>query len=599
MRKRVLSITAAFVLCIFTAFFVACTDPGVTEENLTETEYPLRNLSGEFTVEDTNLKTYYKEESSVPYVGVEDFLSALDGVFDSSGLRMAVSEESGEYVLYHEDEQFGTFVANWKEDTVTISGIDFFLDLMRTMNETDYNAHTQLLTEWDTLVQTATFDLGKYGFDVIMHDGQLLLPFCIANLMFCGTNLYNVYFNGESYYGLLQSEIGSMSAEDWAKIRTCGWNGTEASAEMRQTTVNFLNFALDYFYGLKDYKGIGSFGDDVITGELLTALLSGDEATHNQAYVDLFQKTLSEMHTTLVSPSFFAEADSQFDFSGDNAGPAMTAYMSLFNELSTSLINSVGQVVELPDGSAGVSIPAVRFEGNTAIIILSSFSVGENDLIYNEDGTVSDTAHQYDTYYFMKYAMKKIEEYGNANGTEIKNVVLDLTTNSGGSLAAMVSALGFLTDEPIPYSYGNLITKSDSVEYYLVDTDDDGDYKDADAYDMYDWYVLTSPLTFSAANFFASIVKDMGIATVVGEQSGGGTCSVFTLVLPDGTTVNISGSRVVLQSLAYENGVIVGGDLVESGITPDIALDRKYFYDNEALIAAIENANQAQSFPIS
>lgn len=555
----------------------------------------MSNLSGEFNVKDTELVTYYKEGSSVPYVSVEDLLAALDGVFDASELQSSVSEENGKYILYHAKNELSTFVANWEEDTITVSDTNFFAGLMQELGGTDYNAHTQMLTEWATPVQSATFDLGKYGFDIVFYDGQLLLPFCVANLLFCSTNLYNVYFNGEAYYGQLQSEISGMSAEEWAQIRTCDWNGSEASAEMRRTTVNFLDFALDYFYGLKDYKNIGTFGEDIIAGDLRTALLSGDAATHNQAYIDLFQKTLSEMHTTLISPSFFAEADGQFDLSGENAGPAMSAYMSLFNELSASLINSVGQVVEMPDGSTGLSIPAVRFEDDTAVVMLSSFAVGANDLIYNEDGTVSDNARQYDTFYFMKYAMEKIEEYSVENGTEIENVVLDLTLNSGGMLAAMVSALGFLTDEPIEYSYGNLITKNYAVDYYLVDSDDDGDYRDEDAYDMYDWYVLTSPLTFSAANFFTSIAKDMGIATVIGEQSGGGTCSVFTLVLPDGMTVNISGSHLVLQSPAYSEGVVVGGNLVESGITPDIALERQYFYDDQAIIEAIRNAQIAIS----
>lgn len=595
MKKRILSLCTACVLCTATAISAACTEVVPSEDALTQAEYPLSNLTEGFAVKDTKLVTYYKEGSSVPYVSVEDLLAALDGVFDASDLQSSVSEENGKYILYHAKNELSTFVANWEEDTITVSDTNFFAGLMQELGGTDYNAHTQMLTEWATPVQSATFDLGKYGFDIVFYDGQLLLPFCIANLLFCSTNLYNVYFNGEAYYGQLQSEISGMSAEEWAQIRTCDWNGSEASAEMRRTTVNFLDFALDYFYGLKDYKDIGSFREDVIAGDLRTALLSGDAATHNQAYIDLFQKTLSEMHTTLISPSFFAEADEQFDLSGENAGPAMTAYMSLFNELSVTMVNSVGQVVQMPDGSMGLSIPAVRFEGDTAVIILSSFAVGADDLIYNEDGTVSDSAHQYDTYYFMKYAMRKIEEYSEKSGTEIENVVLDLTTNSGGSLAAMVSALGFLTDEPIPYSYGNLITKKDTVEYYLVDADGDGDYKDKDAYDMYDWYVLTSPMTFSAANFFASIVKDMGIATVIGEQSGGGTCSVFTLVLPDGTTVNISGSQMVLQTPAYSDGVVVDGNLVESGIAPDIWLDRQYFYDDQALIETIRNAQIAIS----
>ncbi len=64
-------------------------------------------------------------------------------------------------------------------------------------------------------------------------------------------------------------------------------------------------------------------------------------------------------------------------------------------------------------------------------------------------------------------------------------------------------------------------------------------------------------------------------------------------MLPDGTTANISGSQGVLQSPRYENGVVVGGDLVENGIVPDISLDKQYFYDAAALVAAIEAANQS------
>ena len=580
----------AGVLCVVTAFFAACTKQGTVGDQLTKTEYPISNLSKEFSVEDTRLNTYFKQNSDTPYICVEDFISALDGVFDSSELESMVSVADNQYILYYTREGLQTFVANWEKDTITVSDMDFFFNLMHTLGGTDYNAHMQMLTVWNTPAQSVTFDLGKYGFDIVYSDGQLLLPFCIANLLFCSTNLYNVYFNGEAYYGQLQSEISGMSAEEWAQIRTCDWNNAEASAEMRQTTVNFLNFALDTFYGLKDYKNIRSFGEDVITGDLRAALLSRDAATHNQAYIDLFQKTLSEMHTTLTFPSFFAAADGKFDLRGENAGPAMTAYVSLLNALGADLAESIGEPVQYPDGSAGLSIPSVRFEDNTAIILLSSFTVGSNDLIYNEDGTVSENAHQYDTYYFMKYAMQKIEEHNAESAVQIENVVLDLTVNSGGSLASMVSALGFLTDEPVPYSYGNLITKNDTVEYYLVDTDGDGDYRDADAYDMYDWYVLTSPVTFSAANFFASIVKDAGIATIIGEQSGGGTCAVFTLVLPDGMTVNISGSQIVLQAPVYEQGEMVGGGLVERGITPDIALDRQFFYNDQKLVETIRNA---------
>ena len=53
-------------------------------------------------------------------------------------------------------------------------------------------------------------------------------------------------------------------------------------------------------------------------------------------------------------------------------------------------------------------------------------------------------------------------------------------------------------------------------------------------------------------------------------------------------TANISGSRTVLQSPVYEGGVVVGAELVESGIAPDIALERQYFYNDASLVDAIQ-----------
>ena len=194
---------------------------------------------------------------------------------------------------------------------------------------------------------------------------------------------------------------------------------------------------------------------------------------------------------------------------------------------------------------------------------------------------------QHDTYFFMRYAMDRIAEHDKESGTTTKNVVLDLAWNGGGSIAAMWRALGFLTDEPIEYLTRSTISGATSAEYYAVDADGDGDFTDDDAYDQYEWYVLTTKLSFSAANLFAAIAKEQGIATVIGERSGGGTCAVYTIVLPDGTTTNIS-SPIVFETAKYDQGVMVGGDAVESGVVPDIPLDRQYFYDNEALLNAIK-----------
>ena len=423
-----------------------------------------------------------------------------------------------------------------------------------------------------------------------------MFPFYIVNLLFCSFNLYNVYFNGEAYYGIEQGSLTQgMTAEKWAEIMTCERNDEPISAEMSLINLNFLNFTLDYFYGLKDYKNIGSFAEDVITGDLKEAFLSSDNAVRDQAYIDLLQKTLDERHTSLIKPSYYSGADAHFDASPETIlngglGEGLKEIWQISAELNAALFgpgSDAVRPVEQPDGTETYVFDTVRFADDTAIIYMDAFKAGSDEQIYNEDGTVSEDAMQHDTYFFMRYAMDRIAEHDKESGTTTKNVVLDLAWNGGGSIAAMWRALGFLTNEPIEYLTCSTISGAASAEHYAVDADGDGDFTDDDAYDQYKWYVLTTKLSFSAANLFAAIAKEQGIATVIGEQSGGGTCAVYTIVLPDGTATNIS-SPIVFETAKYDQGVMVGGDAVESGVVPDIPLDRQYFYDNEALLNAIK-----------
>ena len=53
------------------------------------------------------------------------------------------------------------------------------------------------------------------------------------------------------------------------------------------------------------------------------------------------------------------------------------------------------------------------------------------------------------------------------------------------------------------------------------------------------WYILTSPVTFSAANLMTSMAKDGGFATIIGQDSSGGASSIEVILLPDGQALII------------------------------------------------------------
>jgi carboxyl-terminal processing protease len=72
--------------------------------------------------------------------------------------------------------------------------------------------------------------------------------------------------------------------------------------------------------------------------------------------------------------------------------------------------------------------------------------------------------------------------------------------------------------------------------------------------------VITNPYSISAAEFFAAALQEYGMATVVGEKTGGKGFSQQTFMLSDGASVNLSTTRYYTPK---------GNSLAETGVMPD------------------------------
>ena len=69
-------------------------------------------------------------------------------------------------------------------------------------------------------------------------------------------------------------------------------------------------------------------------------------------------------------------------------------------------------------------------------------------------------------------------------------------------------------------------------------------------------YVFSTAATFSAANLFTSIVKDLDLAVILGEKSSGGASAITYTVLPDGAII-INSSNMTFVN--HDNNIIEGG----------------------------------------
>jgi hypothetical protein len=108
---------------------------------------------------------------------------------------------------------------------------------------------------------------------------------------------------------------------------------------------------------------------------------------------------------------------------------------------------------------------------------------------------------------------------------EVRNVVLDLTKNDGGSddvVMLIASLVAGRTNE----HFQNTITGQTLNERFEVDRNLDGSYDERDG--QVDnaglrFAVMTSGYSYSCGNQLPSLLKDAGVA-IIGERSGGGSC---------------------------------------------------------------------------
>jgi C-terminal processing protease CtpA/Prc len=100
----------------------------------------------------------------------------------------------------------------------------------------------------------------------------------------------------------------------------------------------------------------------------------------------------------------------------------------------------------------------------------------------------------------------------------------------------------------------------------------------------YDWYVMTSSVTFSAANLMASMAKEMEAATIIGTQSSGGAASIGLFVTPDGTLL-LRSTLNVFANVSVDANQNRTYTSVEAGVPVDFVLNDTF--NNSDIIALI------------
>ena len=546
--SALLSLSLVFSLCFSAA--VAEAAPVVTEKDV-----KLYTNHSE-TVRD--YKVYFIDGGNVPYVPAEDvglFLEITD-----RGPKPDYKAE-GDHVVYSRGAY--TMDYDFANDTITFNDFDAFYKLehlglvdMVMGPENTYPLFEKSSKSIDRYGKVLVMDLKPYGINLVTTDEGRFIPLQTVSDVVCNFNETSLYFSGDA---VIVSE--QLNDEEKAILKAGTWQWTEDLADY---SYRELCFTLDYQYGLKEIHDIENFDTLFEETGLKREFLGSGAIDADKALWKLIYYYIGDLHSQFLSVSPLTDRDAFGKFVHE-AG----------NGLAGSLRDTVGaDFMSARDKAYPDGIPAYEEIGDTAYITFDNFVDARDDADYLAPVTEADNSGD-DTIRLIQYACSRIlrEE------SPIRNVVLDLSVNGGGNCDTAQYVMSAFLGEA-DFSTRDTMTGAMSDAVYRADTNLDGVFDEKDSFieNGLKLYCLESPFSFSCGNLVPCVFKASNKVTMLGQTSGGGSCSIHGFSTAYGTSFQISGYR---HFSVMKNGSFYD---VDTGAEPHVFIvDPAKYYDREAL----------------
>ncbi len=516
---------------------------------------------------------YYKDLPSVPYVSVSDFQRL---VLPGSTVTVTMTG-TGTYQLVNPGS---TATVNTVDETFVVADYMSFTNLMGLMQQGMDNAYLDGLPcvrySHQTLAggsSSVSFNYSKYGINLRGDETNVYFPFATLADLYADLHYHNAACNGENVCVASVDDgsngIGSFAPE--YQVEKLKEKGTRAE-DMIAYAYGELCFTIDHFYGMpgrSPYEAsIRQIGFDKTLeasddGKLIKQLLLSADMKQYTFGIEMLMLYLDDGgHTKTWPDNETILLDQNFSMSQDYLGLIRRYFKEYFSDRMGSSV----RYNLLKDSRTKVYGDNLTYhkKGNTAICHFDGFGKINFEAwrhFYNGTGplpTLENT--QNDNLVVFLDALKKASE-----DPEVKNLVIDLTLNRGGSLDVVAAMTSLMYGESLCYCE-NTLTGQHVTWYYDVDRNFDGkfDEKDKDVHYDLNFCVLTSDFSFSCGNLFPSLCKDTGVL-VAGQTSGGGACAVGMFRTAEGFLYQLSSCRGRLTDNKWEN--------IDAGIVPHVTLN--------------------------
>lgn len=327
-------------------------------------------------------------------------------------------------------------------------------------------------------------------------------------------------------------------------------------------------FIMENLYGLKQTRNISSMKEYFEKQAFFADFLSENSEKRREAYCKTFE-LLDDGHTAIRD----SETYPWYKGTINSNGPKIVNMINLSKTLTPARIE------------AGLTPGQVYYstDGKLAFFTFDSFTFTYD--AYEEDGTTLKTSlsdynsEDFDSYFYIARLLKEIKEKGG-----VEDVVIDISTNGGGTIGVLVKILALMSNDNMGtiYAYSDVMHAAQSM-YCSVDSNGDGEYDLKDCYGSdFAFHLLTSSFSFSCANLFPFAAKYDGIASIIGERSGGGECAIQEAYLPSGEHFYHSSN----MHIGWYAGSFIGD---EGGTPVDIPVEYADFYNLDRLQTIIND----------
>ncbi len=430
--------------------------------------------------------------------------------------------------------------------------------------------------------------VSDYGIRMIRHEDDVLMPFAAAQSVLGSTCEKGVLaYNGEDYFDIVTTIdyiYGNVSMTEAPNpYADMYYSGPFAScAELSEAYAEYnygsMCMLLDLTYGHKEEKGITDFDAFLEENGLKEAFLTTDPKDDEESLNTMFTMIFDSGHDAeILSRSLLDQASiigkealihellgmigfesvSELSESADSLLDAITRITALFTDKTADFTESMVEQMEEALGPNVMQMlvdnfhlkslrpfffdeNSIKITGDTCVIYFESFAedLTRPESFYTKLPTKDDIDKS--SFALFYNAFEQIKRDGN-----VKNVVIDLSYNGGGSAAALVSLLGFLSEDgEVHITYQDVLNKNYCSEYYHIDTNLDGRFDDEDGYGgQYDFYILTSGYSYSCANALPYFAQVNNLAKIIGKEPGGGDCVVGYFIDAYGRVGAMSGYK--------------------------------------------------------